>query len=119
MRTQVRVSAEGQRAMYRSALDGLAERVTALEEEKRRLEEDLRAVRRIRRPQRALRVLLGLLLLAAAGGVGAALGYRRAAVTLREVAQEDARVAVGRLDVCNERLRELLAEMDGRDDAPR
>jgi hypothetical protein len=98
--------------MYRSSLDGLAERVALLEEEKHRLEVDLAGVKRIRGPQLAARLGLGMLLLLATGFVGSALGYRHAAVELQEVTRQDTRVALGRLDVCNARLRTLLADRD-------
>jgi hypothetical protein len=111
--------------MYRNSLDGLAEQVRALEEQKHLLEADLTGLRHMRWPQRALRVgFLGVALLVAAG-VGSILGYRHAVFDLAEASQADARTAARRIDLCNERLREVLRTKldeteprEGRADAP-
>jgi hypothetical protein len=95
-------------SMYRSNFDGLTEQIRALEEQKRRLEADLVGMTRIRWPQRALRVVIALLVFVGAGVLGSALGYRHAVVELQRASQDDARTALHRIEQCHDRLRQVI-----------
>jgi hypothetical protein len=94
--------------MYRSSLEGLTEQIRTLEEQKRHLEADIVGLGRMRRPQRLLGVAIAALLLLGAGWCGRALGYRQAVVQLGEASRQDARTALRRIELCNERLREVV-----------
>jgi len=95
--------------MYRDNLEGLTEQIRALEEQRLRLEADLVGMKNMKRPQRALRVTLAALVLAAVGFAGGALGYRHAVIQLQEASRDDARTALRRIERCNERLKEVRA----------
>jgi hypothetical protein len=103
--------------MYRSSLDGLSEQIRFLEEQKRRLEADLLGLKRMQWPQRAFRISIAALVLSGAGSGGWLLGYRHAAIQVQDVAERDAWAYLGRIERCDEQLREVLALM--RDRAPK
>jgi hypothetical protein len=90
--------------MYRGSLDGLAEKVRALEEERGRLEVDLAGMRRIRWPQRALRLGVALLALLAATVFGGAIGYRHGADRAMDIFGR-------RLDNAHERIYECRGQL--------
>jgi len=95
--------------MYRSSLDGLTEQLRSLEEQKRRLEADLAGMKRIRWPQRAVRLAIAALAVTGTALAGGALGFRHAVIQLREVSQQDVRTAVWRSERCQERLTQALS----------
>jgi hypothetical protein len=86
--------------MYRENLDGIVERVRRLEEEKTQLEADVGRLRRIRWPQRVLRIAVSSLALCVAAGFGGTFGYWHAVAKLHDVARADARLARERLREC-------------------
>jgi hypothetical protein len=102
-------------SMYRSSLDGLSEQIRFLEEQKRRLEADLVGLKRMRWPQRAFRISIAALVFSGTGSVGWVLGYRHAAIQVREAAERDAWAYLERIDQCDEQRRELLALKRGRE----
>jgi len=105
--------------MYRSSVDGLTERVRALEEEKQHLEADLAGMKRIRWPQRAARLALLAAIVGGAAAAGGVLGYRRALIELADASRRNVENAWRgasawrrTAELCDARLREIdqLAE---------
>jgi hypothetical protein len=87
--------------MYRSNLEGLAERIRLLEEENLRLDGDLAHARRIRWPRQVLRASAATLAALVIAAFGAALGYRYAVDKLLEASEADARACRARLWECS------------------
>jgi hypothetical protein len=94
--------------MYRSSVDGLAEQVRALEEQKSRLEAELANVRSILWPTRALRAAVALVLLTISAVLGGVMTYRHTLLTFQATHAAEERAALRRIAMCNERLAAAL-----------
>jgi hypothetical protein len=94
--------------MYRSSVDGLAEQVRSLEEQRSRLEAELANVHRIVRPRRAWGIAVASLVLVALGFALGSLTAHHSLEALRKSYAAEQRAANQRIEMCNGRLAAAL-----------
>jgi hypothetical protein len=94
--------------MYRSSVDGLAEQVRSLEQQKSRLEADLASMHRIVRPRRASGIAVASLALVAIGFALGSMTYHHRLDALRRSYAAEEHAANRRIEMCNERLAAAL-----------